>query len=836
MAYKQLLHSVLRKRLLSVSYFSLFALLVLLAGVLIKSSPAYALSESYKWRDKTSLVGTGGRYGDQKIVFSASEAFTPGRDNVPPFTTGTIRILDKPSGCGVIVDLTFSGKDTSKAAVNVTPDTLGATNSGCDANNYPSQSDYSSPVTLAGSPSGESTPEQKFKVNVTSQITSGETYTSDKIILKYFTTQKVVTTKNVGKSDAFNSPDYVGFKTAFSNVSNKYQYSVCSEKLGICSDVSTPIDGSDVNVLITKDIDLNTGGTTCAIDGVGWIVCPVATFLSTLNDGAFGFLKKLLAVQPSLITNSATKDAWAAFRDIANVAFIISFLVIVYSQITGVGISNYGVKKLLPKIFIAAILVNLSYYICAIAVDLSNILGSSIYSLLGDLPIGADGKTGGGFADGWHNSVGTILAAGTASIVLLVVVLPVLPVVLLALALILLILIARQAFVLILLVVSPLAFVAYLLPNTETWFKKWRQAFFTTLMVYPIIGAIFGGSTMAATILMRVAQNGSDGSGGDSQLLGIVALATLALPLFAVPLALKGAMAASGQLGARLQGVADKGHSRALKSASARSKELYNNSAYARGRALRQSGKKKYKDERFADALNNGGGATGTIRRRAARGFGANAVAQRIPFVRKGAEKSSSYIDRAAFGEANRADNEEVGFTTSQITSAAVAEASRTPGTHARDVLQRGFADALARGDSVSARAHYDALRGTGEEGVEAARKTMVDSNTAGRFSGKKGEAVKADLMKHMHANSDSVKKKDVRQDRFKNTGDFADLVAPSSFAGITDAQIASQTLESLQSAHSAGNLTSADATRILANPDVSADLKGKKRAFLETI
>ena len=62
-------------------------------------------------------------------------------------------------------------------------------------------------------------------------------------------------------------------------------------------------------------------------------------------------------------------------RNISNVAFIVAFLVIIYSQLTSVGISNYGVKKMLPRLVIAAVLVNLSFTFCAVLLDLSNVTG-----------------------------------------------------------------------------------------------------------------------------------------------------------------------------------------------------------------------------------------------------------------------------------------------------------------------------------------------------------------------------------------------------------------------------------------------------------------------------
>lgn len=298
--------------------------------------------------------------------------------------------------------------------------------------------------------------------------------------------------------------------------------------------------------------------TTCAVDGIGWIVCPVMGFVAQVNDSAFAFLKSFLSIRPSLISSDGTQNAWTAFRDIANVAFVIAFLVIVYSQITSAGISNYGIKKMLPRIVIAAILVNLSYFICAIMVDISNILGSSIYSLLKSFDVGSTGGD-----PSWQTMISGpdgILAATMTGIALVLLAIAVFlaPTTLLAFAVVILILIARQAFVILLIVISPLAFVAYLLPNTESWFKKWWKALSATLMVYPIIGAVFGASTLAANIL-----SGTAATTDDSSLLQLIALGVLAVPLFAVPALLKGSMSAAGTVGQKLASLQDRANRRA---------------------------------------------------------------------------------------------------------------------------------------------------------------------------------------------------------------------------------------------------------------------------------
>lgn len=311
----------------------------------------------------------------------------------------------------------------------------------------------------------------------------------------------------------------------------------------------------------TGESTLEDGGgdpetTSCAVDGIGWIVCPVITFLGTLNDAAFGFLNNFLTVSPRIFSDPATKSAWEAFRNLANIAFVVAFLVIIYSQITGGGITNYGMKKLLPKLIVAAILVNISFYVCAVLVDLSNIVGSSTYSLLkNDINTGTGDTGGGTLSTIWSTAGAVVLGAG--AVVGLIALIIFAPMSFLAFGLIILILIARQAFVVLLIVVSPLAFVAYLLPNTEDWFKKWWKSLVAMLMVFPIIALVFGGSTLASTILMSVSQD-NFGGGDDEQMLKIIAAGVLAIPLFAVPLLLKGSMSAAGSIGTKLAGLQDR--------------------------------------------------------------------------------------------------------------------------------------------------------------------------------------------------------------------------------------------------------------------------------------
>lgn len=346
--------------------------------------------------------------------------------------------------------------------------------------------------------------------------------------------------ENVGSKCSSLAADTIKYVSAYRDAVNDGQH---TENTNLSAN-GTSSDGTP-----QKDT------TTCAIDGVGWIVCPILNFMGDLNDQAFSAISGFLTVDPSLLGDN-TKTAWSQFRDIANVAFVIAFLIIIYSQVSGAGVSNYGIKKLLPKIIIAAILVNASFLICQIAVDLSNILGSSIYGFMKGIPTTAgDAATG---LPAWKEVSGKVLALGAAALLAVLLLTVFSTAALLAVAMTVLILIARKSLLILLIVISPIAFVAYLLPNTEDLFKKWMKIFRDLLMVFPVVGLIFGASTLAARII--------NGSSTDI-LIQLTALGVMAVPLFAVPVVLKGALAATGTLGAKLSGWQDKANAGALNAA-----------------------------------------------------------------------------------------------------------------------------------------------------------------------------------------------------------------------------------------------------------------------------
>ena len=328
------------------------------------------------------------------------------------------------------------------------------------------------------------------------------------------------------------------------------------------------LSGAAVEAASTTGVDSpDSADEPCEVDGaLGWIICPAIRFLAGISDGVFTFLAdSLLKVDPKILatgTQNPTYNAWVIMRNVANIAFVLVFLIIIFSQITGAGITNYGVKKMLPRLVIAAILVNLSYFVCQIAVDLSNILGYSVKSALEG--VGANIMTlnqgvGGTNASNpsFTDMTNSALAQAGSVLLLLSILIPIMLAGLIAIIVIVFMLIGRQAILVILIVISPLAFVAFLLPNTQNLFTQWRKIFTALLMMFPVISAVFGLSSLTSTIISSVAADNTDGdvTGFINQIIGA---GILVLPLFIVPTILKKSLDGLGSIGSLMNAAGNK--------------------------------------------------------------------------------------------------------------------------------------------------------------------------------------------------------------------------------------------------------------------------------------
>ena len=255
------------------------------------------------------------------------------------------------------------------------------------------------------------------------------------------------------------------------------------------------------------------------LGAIGWLVCPTTGKIAEAVDWLYDKIEDILIINPiSTEDSSPIYNIWKYFRDITNIIFIIYLLIIIYSQITGMGINNYGIKKALPKLIVAVILVNLSFIICSLAVEVSNIIGQSLRGVFtsieeASLAAGTSGVTKISFSSMYSYIAGGTAAAiaGGAIAIETGAIWMLIPTVLAAIAAVVsgLITIAlRQTVVALLIMIAPLAFVANILPNTEEFFKKWKKLLTRMLVFYPLFSLLFGASSLAGWAIISSAKDG----------------------------------------------------------------------------------------------------------------------------------------------------------------------------------------------------------------------------------------------------------------------------------------------------------------------------------------
>ena len=541
--------------------------------------------------------------------------------------------------------------------------------------------------------------------------------------------------------------------------------------------------------------------------------------MATVNDGAQNYISMALVVDQKVTDQSSgTYEAWQQFRNYANAAFVLAFLIIIFSQISNIGISNYGIKKLLPKIIVAAILVNVSYYVCQLAVDISNLLGYSFSNFTNSIAVKIGTPDIGSGSNTWLDRIGGILAMvglGVAAIALLLSIsTPVVLAALLALAMTVLILIGRQALIILLIVISPLAFVAYLLPNTENWFKKWYKLFSTLLLLFPIVAIVFGASKLASTILQAAAGNPDTVTDPNSKTIGVAlsvgALGASAIPLLVVPALLKNALAATGSLGAMLSKASSKANSRIGKK--------WNDTSMLGAMSQQRQRNQQLKRAQTLGGHGNGLGAKyyKGINRLTGKNYGGKLSAH-------GAGIAVEMEKKEVADEAIRLQKQKDWTEQNKLAMA-----------------QEAYEDAVAKGDTTRARAAQSILIAGGAQGIDRLHRGV--RNAEGRAGFDENSTTVQKCMSDLSAAG--LKGKDAALNAWSySEGSIADIESTGrTYSELTDAELAGQSLESLtQASYAVGAdgqpaLTAERARAMMGNDNVWQNLSGSKQDLLRTV
>lgn len=199
----------------------------------------------------------------------------------------------------------------------------------------------------------------------------------------------------------------------------------------------------------------------------------------------------------SFITNPMVKSGWPFVQGIANLGFLLALLFIAFA--TTLRLESFGVRRMLPRLLIAALLINFSLVITGLLIDVSRLVMASLLTILNqsadidDLALGllkssnlirtsfdlnTFKESGYVVFQGKTTNWQTVASVTQATVLMWG----------LAVGLIMLVggLLMRYIILILLLIVSPLAFLAVALPNTGQLAQKWWSTFIKYVLYGPI--------------------------------------------------------------------------------------------------------------------------------------------------------------------------------------------------------------------------------------------------------------------------------------------------------------------------------------------------------------
>jgi len=362
------------------------------------------------------------------------------------------------------------------------------------------------------------------------------------------------------------------------NLTNKYirlRFTICPSTVGLstsagCETVSKNGKGSTflsnattaqwAKAIFASITD--TGDCYNASGSDGNATCEIIAKGDSFAEKAFTEVEKFFANDVGDMLENA-RGANGDFRALANALLTIFFIICIISQVTGLGLSHYGVKALMPKLIVVGILVNLSFEICQIIIDFTTIIGGFIKNVMAGL---AGGGTAAANAT-WSQLLKIGVAGGALSVLVGVfeksTIIPMLLAILgvvISLLFLLAILAIRKALITVLVIVAPVAFACYALPGTKSIYNKWASYFKNAIMIYPISMALLYGGAAVSNIMMS-------NSSGDF-FMGLTGTFAAIAPIFMIPKAVSSSVGAiSGMVGkaqGKLTGMAKGGASSVL--------------------------------------------------------------------------------------------------------------------------------------------------------------------------------------------------------------------------------------------------------------------------------
>jgi hypothetical protein len=260
---------------------------------------------------------------------------------------------------------------------------------------------------------------------------------------------------------------------------------------------------------------------------ISWVLSAIVSVLGKLLLVAI-YILTLIAQYNEFVSAPPVVNGWVIVRDVGNMFFIIVLLIIAFATILNV--PNYQWKAMLPKLVIAAILINFSKTIAGLLIDLSQVITLTFVN-------GFAAAAGGNFAQmykirelvsinpGYEEGINILAIVGGYFLAF----------VLLAIALVTTLIMAvifafRIVMLWALVVLSPLPWVLNIIPQGKKYGDKWWSMFGEYLTVGPVLAFFLWLSLVSLGTGEVSGFTGTGGAGASSAELAEYEKSTSSIP------------------------------------------------------------------------------------------------------------------------------------------------------------------------------------------------------------------------------------------------------------------------------------------------------------------
>ena len=300
-----------------------------------------------------------------------------------------------------------------------------------------------------------------------------------------------------------------------------------------CVTANPSSSGAIVDNIVKPAVNFATDVLLAPLGWLSILILQIASLFTYLGGVILNFIVKFTVVEMAQhLKEIGTIDtAWKTIRDVANMGFIFVLLYAAIQTILGIGSDT---KKLIVNIIVVAILINFSLFFTKIIIDASNVLAVTFYDAIAPNALSSDASLGLSnslmeplkITSLWDNKNISALEGKKLIIigVMGTIVTLIAAFVFFAIAVMLVIRFVVLIFVLIL---SPLAFIGYILPQLKSHKDQWIQALLGQAFFAPIYfmltwiviiisrgllqstGGVMGGGDMATVFLGSVGADGN---------------------------------------------------------------------------------------------------------------------------------------------------------------------------------------------------------------------------------------------------------------------------------------------------------------------------------------